>query len=380
MRTTTLLFRPIDVLHFRGNRLFGGPGDHGEAIMPPWPSVFIGAVISRSMADRENGVPFADLTPEIAHALIEEMFGEISLRWMALADETSRGAMYFPSPADIVLQKDGDSLSATRLVTVPRTAFPDCGSSFSSGLPEYPVLRSASRTKAAGGYWFTLAGFEAHLAGKPIDNNCFVPISALWKSDPRLGIAIDSSRRTAEKSRIYTTEAIALADSIGFVCSFSHEKGDLPRDGLVRLGGDGRAAEVVEYPFSPDSLGRPASGWKRFRMILATPCPSETDWLPPGIREVDSEFIFQINGMKARLMSAAVARYEVISGWDLAKRAPKPAVRMIPAGAVYWFETIEGDTAALEELWQVGLPGSEDTEEYPSRRREGFGRVWFGVE
>jgi CRISPR-associated protein Cmr3 len=43
-------FEPLDVLMPRGNRLFGG-GVHGESLMPPWPSVFSGALASRALAD-----------------------------------------------------------------------------------------------------------------------------------------------------------------------------------------------------------------------------------------------------------------------------------------------------------------------------------------
>jgi hypothetical protein len=41
-------FEPLDVLMLRGNRLFGG-GVHGESHMPPWPSLFSGALASRAL-------------------------------------------------------------------------------------------------------------------------------------------------------------------------------------------------------------------------------------------------------------------------------------------------------------------------------------------
>lgn len=50
MMVDTLAFEPVDVLIPRGNRLFGG-GVHGEAEMPPCPSVFAGALASRALAD-----------------------------------------------------------------------------------------------------------------------------------------------------------------------------------------------------------------------------------------------------------------------------------------------------------------------------------------
>lgn len=39
---TTVLIEPLDVLILRGNKLFADAGSHGEALMPPWPSVAAG--------------------------------------------------------------------------------------------------------------------------------------------------------------------------------------------------------------------------------------------------------------------------------------------------------------------------------------------------
>ena len=43
MSTSYYFVEPLDVLMVRGNKSFGGDGQHGEAVMPPWPSLFAGA-------------------------------------------------------------------------------------------------------------------------------------------------------------------------------------------------------------------------------------------------------------------------------------------------------------------------------------------------
>ena len=43
MSTNYYFVEPLDVLMVRGNKSFGGDGQHGEAVMPPWPSLFAGA-------------------------------------------------------------------------------------------------------------------------------------------------------------------------------------------------------------------------------------------------------------------------------------------------------------------------------------------------
>jgi CRISPR-associated protein Cmr3 len=77
--------------------------------------------------------------------------------------------------------------------------------------------------------------------------------------------------------------------------------------------------------------------------------------------------------VRARLVSACVPRAQVVSGWDLAREKPKPAVRAAPAGSVYWFEEMEGPVDGLRRLALEGLwaSGAEDG----SRRAEGFNAV-----
>jgi CRISPR-associated protein Cmr3 len=74
---------------------------------------------------------------------------------------------------------------------------------------------------------------------------------------------------------------------------------------------------------------------------------------------------------------AAVPRHEVISGWDLARWQPKPALRAVPTGSVYWLDELEATPEALrklasQELWSEPC---EDAE----RRAEGFNRITFAA-
>jgi len=65
--TEYLFLQPLDVLYLRGNRLFGAAGDHGEALMPPWPSLAAGAIRSHMLASSKVDLAaFADgkATPE----------------------------------------------------------------------------------------------------------------------------------------------------------------------------------------------------------------------------------------------------------------------------------------------------------------------------
>ena len=52
--SASLFIEPLDVLILRGNKLFADAGSHGEALMPPWPSVAAGALRSRQRLGDEG--------------------------------------------------------------------------------------------------------------------------------------------------------------------------------------------------------------------------------------------------------------------------------------------------------------------------------------
>ena len=69
------IIEPIDILFLRGNKLFGGAGEHGYSQMPPWPSVFSGAMASFILA--ENGLLASVVKdPEKAEDILEGIAGD----------------------------------------------------------------------------------------------------------------------------------------------------------------------------------------------------------------------------------------------------------------------------------------------------------------
>lgn len=87
--------------------------------------------------------------------------------------------------------------------------------------------------------------------------------------------------------------------------------------------------------------------------------------------------------MKLRLISASIDRWKPISGWSLECRkngprpGPKPIRRLVPSGAVYFFEVLAGDGSALaERLW---LRSVSDKESDGQDWRDGFGLALWGV-
>ena len=68
-------------------------------------------------------------------------------------------------------------------------------------------------------------------------------------------------------------------------------------------------------------------------------------------------------------------RPQIVSGFDIARSTPKPALRAAPAGSVYWLEDLDATPAALAKLAETGLWLSGLHND--PRRAEGFNRITF---
>lgn len=368
----TLFIEPLDVLVLRGNKLFADAGSHGEALMPPWPSVAAGALRSRMLADAGvDLLQFAEskaaLGNELASAIGTPVQpGSFRIAHFGLARRKGNASApvfepLLPLPADVSVDEDGAAtfLQPTRLHAALRSSYP---------LPLSPILRQAKAGKPRSGLWLTSAGIEAWQRGEPITakSGHWVSSADLWTLDGRLGIALEAGTGAVASGQLYTSEAIALKPTVGFMAQVAGAPGLLPADGLIRFGGDGHAASLSRGAATlprvdPNALARSS----RFRLLLTSPGIFPEGWRLPG---TGADGRWHFHGASARLASAALPRLETLSGWNLAAGEPKPAVRAVPAGSVYWLDDFQGDPAALHTLVHEGLPSND-----ASRRAEGFG-------
>ncbi len=394
---------PLDVLYLRGNRMFGEAGQHAGPLMPPWPSLFAGALRSRMLADHQ--ISFSTFSSgTTANLLVEKVLGtpgqpgSFRLIHATLGQKKAGQDLgpLFPLPADLLVFEPDEQNSPERLAAlapVARSQLSSLNSSFPGFLSHLPILNPGCEGKSSSHFQMTQAGFQRHLEGNLPDSDQVLNHADLWGIDHRLGIALDAVTRTAEEGRIYTTDVVAFKNShssedteIGFLVGVEGTEGLLPNSGMVRLGGDGRGAQLssacneTPFKFVPPGPG--------FRIILATPGLFAQGWIPPGIHpEEDGNYYLKMPGMKARFASCAMPRNPVISGWDLARNAPKAAECAAPTGSVYWMEIVEGDTAPLQLLLDEGLwPLAEQDAKQGlgpaadlQRKAEGFNNVWLGV-
>ncbi len=368
---------PLDVLFLRGNKLFGDPGSFGEALIPPWPSVAAGAIRSRMLADAgidlaafaRGEVQHAELGTPQAPGPFTVIAFHLARRWGKDAVEILR----LP-PADLIITEDHNGVPGSKaLAPTP----PAPGLTSSAPLPLLPVLAETERRKPAAGYWLTQSGWAKYLAGHTLTGADLLKSSALWRIDPRVGVGLNPETRSVAEGRLFSVQAVAMQAGVGFLAAVTGAVP--PSTGMLRLGGDGRAATIrpatVTLP-EPDYLAIVRA--RRCRLILTTPGLFSSGWLPTGIQQQsDGSHRFALHGVKGRLACSAVPRAEVVSGWDLARWQPKPAEHAAPVGSVYWLDELEATPDALRKLADQGLWGEPC--ENPQRRAEGFNRFTFAL-
>ncbi|WP_031433644.1 type III-B CRISPR module-associated Cmr3 family protein [Methylomarinum vadi] len=377
--------QPLDVLYLRGNRLFADASTPGEAVMPPWPSLSAGALRAQILAEQGiDGGRFAVGDARLPEAMAQCLGsptepGDFRISHLLLA-KTDAGQIidiYMPLPSDMIVSGFASDKPTQIQYLQPQKLAPQILCNARCG--QIPVFRTATQAKPDSGLWLNRQGIAAWLNARPIRPEHLLESKRLWQTDPRLGIALDESARTTLEGQLYIVDTVAMAEDVGFLAGVSGAKGLLPETGVIRLGGDGRGARHGKIAWAmPEPDWSVIEQSKRFRVLLTTPGLFESGWLLPGMIEKNGEIIWQTDEFAAHLVSASITRSETVSGWDLAENKPKPALKAVNTGSVYWLDQFEGSIDSLHKLVEQGL---SRIAVYPDKRRsaEGFNNIMIAA-
>ncbi|TSE30400.1 type III-B CRISPR module-associated Cmr3 family protein [Tepidimonas charontis] len=368
--------QPVDTLSLRGNKLFGAAGDYGESGFPPKPSVLAGALRSLLLAQAADEMESFAAGQRLQDEALDRILGipaepgAFALRGVLPATRGSDGkvSVLLPLPADLLAFDEGQTVRMLKPQPLPEGVL----ASTPEDLSRVAILRQPEAAKPEGGWLINEAGIAAYLTGQPIQPQHLVRQSGLWGREARVGIALSRTTRTAEDGKLFTVEHTVPRQpehgglAVGLAVAVEGVEDRLPSNGFVRLGGDGRSAALFAMPAptwpSPLDTIRQTG---RFKLVLTTPGLFAAGWRPT-----------LPEGLTAKLVCAAVPRFEVVSGWDLAAWTPKDAARAVPTGAVYWFEGFKGDPGKLAEWVAGGLWGENPDRQ---RRAEGFNNAWLAA-
>jgi CRISPR-associated protein Cmr3 len=321
-----LFLEAVDVWMFRDGRPFDAGQDHSAASrFPPYPTVVQGAVRSHHLV--QTGVNLTDDRAVAAAVGVGFDLGLRRVRGPLLARR--QGDAYerlFPAPADAFDQEGRMKARSPRprpdgvTVNIPATV-----------LPQLFWSEGEAQKGEGGGAWLTERALLDYLAGKAVRG---LSSACLFEMEPRMGIGVDSTRRTAREGALYDLQVVRPRPGVGLWVEASGFEG-WPDSGLMRIGGEGRGAQFSTLRTRLAWPGLAGADLPRaFKVYFATPT-----WFEHGWRPTDWGRFFE---GQVSLQAAAIHRYESVGGFDWAAQATeagahRPARRFVPAGSVYLF-------------------------------------------
>ena len=373
-----LFIKPLDVLFFRDGRSFtAGETSQARSLFPPSAYTLLGAIRSRILAEvlparmtirefllkSELDEKLKKLREAIGSAV---SYGQLEVKGPFLATKGDRGlSLFFPPPLDLS-QRQGIILRPINMrERLSRIKY--CGAA-KENTDLFPLWATeTAKPLEDKKVMVTSNWLVSYLTGAPRAVVKDYSLREMWEEEVRIGIKLNAQRGTAEEGMLYMAEFIRLKSKesqAGLLLEINEVIKDwLPERGVLALGGEGRAAdyEVIEERSSGisellnqiDQTGEKIKETGRFKLYLATPAifgqGEQLGWLPDFVNPNTLEG--DIDGVKFRLVAAAIGKPIAIGGWDLLHERPKDMLKAVPAGSVYFFELVNSPQP-IDKLFQ----------------------------
>lgn len=384
MKSVDLIIRPRDPVILRDGRPFGQSGTpQTGSLRWPRPGTIMG--MTRTYIGRlRDAEYFEKVGPH--HDPVKEV-KRLTLEWFLAATQTVDTLHpCIPAPSDAVLFPDASKPEAF----VVQTLIP-CGLEAGQGTdipwPNwlYPWLTEESKPAKNAPMFWKWGHFSEWLVSSRFQKPMIGQNLGLAAPDveERTHVCIDPSTGTAAESRLFTTMGLRFPQDVVLTAKIKVEDDDAPpRYDVAALGGDRRAVfvewgeDLMQWPSPPQGLG---SGLG-LRLFLITPGLFAGGWAPSNLKSAlaDGSFVdIAATGVRGRLRSASVPRWQPHHGWDMTigkGGAPKSLRKLAPAGTVYFVELEPGTdgSRAAKALWNASLCSNEQ------HQRDGFGRILVG--
>lgn len=338
----------------------------------PFPSTIRGALRTAWGLEQEgkNGGKLWEPRDWLTHTEPLRLTAMLPLRRARSGEPWSFAHRMWPAPSDAYVIKGGD---------VPHYltphAPPDKLGSLGSG--DDPALEALWHVRPPDKIgkekpgkppaWWTEAELVAWLCGE--QGVTFAERTRDIPARDQVHVTIDTKTGTAAESQLYGTRVIEPLDKHGNEWAMGvrvrwptplYKLKTLSAGGKRRLVYPQEAADLWALPTKlTDAFKR---GPRGLRLILATPAEFAQGWLPDGFMARGTEYRGKLPGVSGELIlrAACVPRPVHVSGWDMANKEPKPTRRLVPAGAVYFFERADDQPFTADDaakLWcaQLGL-------------------------
>lgn len=357
---------PVDALFFRDHRPRRAGLDNWTSSIPPSPLTIFGAIGTWLLEG--SGIKIEDFRAGNSKK-IQSILGEFSpdlnnLEWsIAGPFRGTPGAVYLPLPASLYFREPNEY---SFLVPSPQKSEDDPCTNLPTGLR--PLVFSDGRVNCGKDFvpaqgWIPQYELAEILQGN-ISIYSHLPDEDFSCIEDRYGIAIEPETSAVEEGMFFNTHRVrfkrhwrrGLHESVLSVqVRFSKQSVDsgggsaffnnilMEKGGLAFCGGE-RGRVNIRIRTSNPHVNHPAVqnmyDKKRFFLYLCTPALFEDGWKPAKWPACFDD---------ATLVSIALRKSSWVSGWDSGK-GPRPLLRAVPEGTVYYFETSGWEKENFDEL------------------------------
>lgn len=344
---------PLDNVYFgKGVPFSAGFETVGKSTFPPSPSVFYGAFATYYLS--LNGMSSKNIDFVKENLRIKGLYYRIGYVFYALA------------PVDLVkseTEQEDKVIPLEMCKPIIRTNLDDEPTNLLYAIDKVDNVNGLIDDEAMANYSIGIN-----------ESVYYTPLKYFVKTEDKTGIKINNRSGSAEEGYLYKAHYMRLAknieDRLDFVVDVECGDFSFPEKGLLKLGGEGKAASINRLDDMPrflhknviDNVKNRIKETKKFKLILMTPAIFRTGWKPD----------LSALGVHAKLIAAAVGKPVSVGGWDMEAKQPKPMSRTVPAGSVYYYQLLDGSIDDLiENIYKNGISNK--------RANEGFGISLIGV-
>ncbi len=398
MKEITL--QPLDTLFFRDGKPFGmGDSTWADGIFPPSPSVVYGGLRSSYFAQNNSlHLEREALDKQTEGFRINGIFILIN------------GKKHFPVPLDIAYDKDDKSekkpfqlalSESDGLNSQTKSGFTlthqlqgEEGTAVVNFKPGGLLKQSDFEKYLAGVANFDLGNFNTkemsseknELGGKGNSNIEEKPIRIVedyWQPEPKVGIGRDKITKTAKEGMLYRVGMMRFNtekyDKVQIRVNYEGLETLMPSQ--FRLGGEGKSVncrKVENEEISKVNAPKELETGGIFKLYLATPSIFEQGTFPKWMLEKEElklkKEIELEKGLTVELVSMAIGKPQHIGGFDMKEKRPKPMLKAVPAGSIYYFRLKEGSFSTVVERFHGKSIAELDFD------KQGFGICYVGIQ
>jgi CRISPR-associated protein Cmr3 len=352
--TITLQLEALDTLFFKDGKPFSlGEETWADGIFPPPPSVLYGAL--------RTAIISGELGDQNLSNLIEQT-DSLSLTHFSTRLQGGGQDEYYPLPLDVVERKDKDYESGEYEVFPLEVKEVDTVSnSEHQVLPFYEADDNETVETVSGGL-ISRSNLVRYLKGNTQPFVC-----RKWDdykiAEPKIGIKRDrATRSTGDESGALYRVGLQRTEGVQFQVGFSLPNFKL-NNGLIRLGAEGKVAKARQPDDGFDWKGPSNLTTRYIKVYLTT----------PGLFKGQGPDLTQL-GIEAELKGMAIGKPFSLGGFDMSQGRPKPMLKVIPAGSVFYYEASQ--PVELAPFHGKALAETINGIDYA---RQGFGIAYFGT-